>query len=76
MYWDDEDSQGMSDFQKEYIAAFLGGKMPDLMNEIRETAQKFDNDVRKSRHELMQTIEKTNEITKEQNKNFTKRNME
>ena len=45
-FWDD--CGGMSDFQQEYVAAFLDGKMPDLMNEIMETAEKFNNDVRKS----------------------------
>ncbi|MBP5485611.1 MAG: hypothetical protein J6Y07_02795 [Alphaproteobacteria bacterium] len=45
-FWDD--CGGMSDFQQEYVAAFLDGKMPDLMNEIMETAEKFNNDVCKS----------------------------
>ena len=48
MSWFWDDCGGMSDFQQEYVAAFLDGKMPDLMNEIMETAEKFDNDVRKS----------------------------
>ena len=95
MYWDDEDSQGMSDIQKEYIAALLDGIMPDLMNEIWETAQKFDNDIRKSsglksrypqecekkrdpvvadekKRDPVVADDKNDEITKEQNKNFTK----
>lgn len=63
-FWDDCGS--MSDFQKEYVTAFLDGKMPDLINEIRETAEKFDNDVRKSREAPTPTI------TEEQNKNHTK----
>ncbi len=45
-FWDEEST--MSDFQQEYVAAFLDGKMPDLMNEIMETADKFNNDVCKS----------------------------
>lgn len=45
-FWGEEST--MSDFQQEYVAAFLDGKMPDLMNEIMETAEKFNNDVRKS----------------------------
>ena len=45
-FWNEEST--MSDFQQEYVVAFLDGKMPDLMNEIMETAEKFDNDVRKS----------------------------
>lgn len=47
-YWFWDDCGGMSDFQQEYVAAFLDGKMPDLMNEIMETADKFNNDVCKN----------------------------
>ncbi len=52
-FWDD--CEGMSDFQKEYVAALLDGKEPDLMNEIRETAEKFDRDIRKSRGESVES---------------------
>ena len=45
-FWNEEST--MSDFQQEYVAAFLDGKMPDLMNEIMETADKFNNDVCKN----------------------------
>ena len=52
-FWDD--CEGMSDIQKEQLAAFLDGKTPDLMNEIRETAEKFDRDIRKSRGESVES---------------------
>jgi len=66
-FWDD--CEGMSDIQKEQLAALLDGKEPDLMNEIRETAEKFDRDIRESRGENV-TKPINNEITKEEN--FTK----
>ena len=52
-FWDD--CEGMSDIQKEQLAALLDGKDPDLMNEIRETAEKFDRDIRESRGESVES---------------------